>query len=113
MRAEMRTDLTAALKARDRVATAALRSALAAIENAEAVPAEARPAEHGADRGGMATGPGATDVERRRLTEADLRVIVETEVQERSAAARRYQQLGRSDLAEQARAEAEVLDGYM
>jgi uncharacterized protein len=108
MRAEMRTDLTAALKVRDRVATAALRSALAAIENAEAVPAEP-----GADGGGVATAPGATDVERRRLTDADLRVIVETEVQERSVAARQYQELGRSDLAEQARAEAEVLGGYL
>lgn len=108
MRAEMRTDLTAALKARDRVATAALRSGLAAIENAEAVPTE-----HGADSGGVATAPGVADVERRLLTEADLRLIVETEVQERSAAARRYQELGRSDLAEQARAEAEVLGGYL
>ena len=40
MRASLRDDLKAALKARDRVATAALRSTLAAIDNAEAVPAD-------------------------------------------------------------------------
>jgi hypothetical protein len=38
MRTSLREGLKAALKARDRVAVAALRSALSAIDNAEAVP---------------------------------------------------------------------------
>ncbi|GAA5031790.1 hypothetical protein GCM10023317_82610 [Actinopolymorpha pittospori] len=42
MRASLRDDLTAAIKARDRVAITALRSALAAIDNAEAVPVDHR-----------------------------------------------------------------------
>jgi uncharacterized protein len=89
VRTSLRRDLTAALKAQDRVAIAALRSALAAIENAEA------PA---ADQAGLATadsahvagsvvGLGAAEVPRRQLTESDLRAIVEAEVQQRLVAA--------------------------
>ena len=115
MRASLRDDLKAALKARDRVATAALRSALAAIDNAEAVPADHRldsvtGSEHVA---GAAIGLGAAEAERRHLTEADLRSIVENEVQERSVAAEEYEQLGRNDVAERLRAEAEVLSRYL
>ncbi|GAA3465184.1 GatB/YqeY domain-containing protein [Saccharothrix longispora] len=119
MRASLRDSLTAALKSRDRVAVAALRSALAAIGNAEAVPVD-RPAdgvpadvtgsEHVA---GAAAGLGAAEAERRHLTEADLRSIVEDEVRERSVAALEYERLGRDDLAERLRAEAEVLGRHL
>ncbi|GAB2982664.1 GatB/YqeY domain-containing protein [Amycolatopsis acidiphila] len=115
MRTSLRDDLTAALKARDRVAVTALRSALAAIDNAEAVPVDSASDsvtgnEHVA---GAATGLGAAEAERRHLTEADLPSIVENEVQERSAAAQQYGQLGREDLAERLRAEAVVLSRYL
>jgi uncharacterized protein YqeY len=60
-----------------------------------------------------AIGLGAAEAERRHLTEADLRSIVENEVLERSAAAQEYEQLGRTDLAERLRAEAEVLSRYL
>lgn len=115
MRASSRDDLTAALKARDRVAVTALRSALAAIDNAEA-----RPVDHALDSvtgnehvAGSATGLGAAEAERRHLTETDLWSIVENEVRERSVAAQEYKQLGRDDLAERLRAEAEVLSRYL
>lgn len=115
MRANLRADLTAALKARNRAAVTALRSALAAIDNAEAVPVDdpldsASGNVHGA---GSAIGLGAAEAERRHLTEADLRSIVENEVSERSAAAQEYEQLGRTDLAQRLRAEAEVLSRYL
>jgi uncharacterized protein YqeY len=115
MRASLRDDLKAALKARDSVATAALRSALAAIDNAEAVPAGhpldcATGNEHVA---GSAAGLGTTEAARRHLTKADLRSIIENEVRERSAAATEYEQLGRNDFAERHRAEAEVLSRYL
>jgi hypothetical protein len=115
MRTSLRDDLRAALKARDRVAISALRSALAAIDNAEAVPVEhslgsAAGNEHVA---GAATGLGAAEAERRHLTEADLRSIVGNEVRERLAAAEEYEQLGRTDPAERLRAEADVLSPYL
>ncbi|MEU4801542.1 GatB/YqeY domain-containing protein [Actinosynnema sp. NPDC023587] len=115
MRADLRDDLKAALKSRDRVAVTALRSALAAIDNAEAVPAGTSPThvtgnEHVA---GAASGLGAAEAERRHLTEADLRSIVEEEVRERTAAATEYERLGRTEDAERLRAEAAVLDRYL
>ncbi|MFI9584043.1 GatB/YqeY domain-containing protein [Streptomyces sp. NPDC052236] len=115
MRASLRDDLKAALKARERVAITALRSALAAIDNAEAVPAD-YPIDRlpGNDHiAGAAAGVGAAEAERRHLTEADLRSIVENEIRERSLAAQEYEQLGRNDLAERLRAEAEVLRPYL
>jgi uncharacterized protein len=110
----LRRDLTAALKARDRVAIAALRSALAAIENADAAPADhpmprTVESEHIA---GSVVGLGA-EVERRHLTEPDLRAIVETEVHERSIAAIGYEQAGHNDLAQRLRSEADVLSRYL
>ncbi|MHA6624823.1 GatB/YqeY domain-containing protein [Pseudonocardia sichuanensis] len=114
MRAEMRADLTAALKARDRVAAAALRSVLAAIENAEAVPADPRPASApgSAHVAGAANGPGAAEARRRHLTDADVRSIVEAEVRERASAAEEYERLGRDEHAGRLRLEIEVLDRY-
>jgi uncharacterized protein YqeY len=115
MRTSLRRDLTAALKTRDRVAITALRSALAAIENAEALSIEHtsdRAAEHG-HIAGAATGVGAAEAERRHLTEVDLHAIVEQEVHERSVAAEEYEQIGRHHLAEQLRSEAEVLSQYL
>jgi hypothetical protein len=66
----MRRALTAAMKARDQPAVTALRSALAAIDNAEAVDtaratpaAEGRAAEAGEVAGGETTGGGVPDRE--------------------------------------------------
>ncbi|MEU7745552.1 GatB/YqeY domain-containing protein [Nonomuraea sp. NPDC049158] len=116
MRANLRDDLKTALKARDRIAITALRSALAAIENAEAVAVDPPPPgapEHNEHFAGSTAGLGAADVERRLLTEADLLSILEKEVRERSVAAREYERLGRDGHAERLRAEAEVLSRYL
>lgn len=112
MRTSLRRDLTAALKARDRVSVAALRSALAAIENAEALPADQLPAS-AANEPWSANGVGAAEAQPRHLTEADLREIVEREVRERSVAADEYEQIGRHDRAESLRSEAAVLSRYL
>ncbi|WP_447006598.1 GatB/YqeY domain-containing protein [Saccharothrix isguenensis] len=115
MRANLRGDLKAALKCRDAIAVAALRSALAAIENAEAVPAghQSDAVEGSEHFAGAASGLGAAEAERRHLTEADLRSIVENEIRERGVAADEYDRLGRTDLAVRLRAEAEVLSRYL
>ncbi|MEV1249288.1 GatB/YqeY domain-containing protein [Nonomuraea sp. NPDC050022] len=116
MRANLRDDLKTALKARDRIAITALRSALAAIENAEAVPVDSPSPggpEYNEHFAGSTAGLGTADVERRLLTEADLLSILEKEVRERSVAAQEYERLGRDDHAERLRAEAEVLSRYL
>ncbi|MFD9962423.1 GatB/YqeY domain-containing protein [Amycolatopsis sp. NPDC058986] len=113
MRTELRRGLTAAIKDRDRVAIAALRSALAAIENAEAIPVEQSQKVSGEHVAGAAVGLGAAEVERRHLTEDDVREIVAREVGERTASAAEYERLGRGDDADRLRAEADVLGRYL
>lgn len=70
MRDNMRRDLKAAMKARNQIAVAAIRSALSAMDNAEAVPIEHPVAENGsADVAGSARA-GAAEAERRDLSAA-------------------------------------------
>jgi uncharacterized protein YqeY len=99
VRTSLRRDLTAALKAQDRVAIATLRSALATADS-----------EH---IEGSVVGPGAAEAPRRQLTESDLRAIVETQVQQRLLAATGYEQVGRHDLAQRLRSEGDVLSRYL
>lgn len=114
MRKTMRNGLTAALKERDRTAIGALRSALAAIENAEAVPRQREPgAVEGEHVAGATLGNGAADVPRRQLSESEVAAIVTAEVRERSTNASEYERLGRYERAQRLRAEADVLNGYL
>jgi hypothetical protein len=125
--------LPVAMKARDRVAVAALRSALAAIANAEAVdppqpPPPAQRPDHGGsgaeqlDHGGSGSGPafagavaglGATEVERRRLSGVQVEEVIRAEVAERETAAAGYERAGQLEHAERLRAEAKVLTSYL
>jgi uncharacterized protein YqeY len=107
----LRIALTQALSSRDLVAASALRSALSAIANAEAIaPAETaskRPnSEHFA---GAMAGLGAAEAARRELTEADIAAIVSAEVSDRLSAADAYDRLDRADQSMRLRREADVL----
>lgn len=111
----LRRDLTAAIKARDRVAVAALRSTIAAIENAESVDVDVAgrsttSSEHVA---GSTAGVGSADVERRVLSGGDVIAIVGLQVEERSLAADQYEKLGQVDQAERLRSEAALLRRYL
>lgn len=103
------------MKARDSVAVSALRSALAAIENAEAVdaadgaPAGAGDANRDPHVAGSVVGLGAGEVSRRTLTPAEVAATVRAELDERLAAAVEYQRLGQREHAERLRGEAGVL----
>lgn len=129
----LRAALRTALRDRDRVAMAALRSALAAIDNAGAVdPATAadsppagpvpgtRPASvagpvpaTSAHVAGAVLGLGAAEVARRELTDADVAGIVRAELDDRLAAAALYERGGRTDVAARLRAEAAVLAAHL
>jgi uncharacterized protein YqeY len=96
------------MKAQNRVAVAALRSTLAAIENAEAVdPAPALSGRLAIEQSPI--GVGAAEVDRRVLTEAQVEDIVRAEVAERETAARGYDRAGRPERAEMLRSEVSVL----
>jgi len=104
----LRAALTAAMKASDSTAIAALRSALSAIGNAEAV--DGAPVHSGdSPFAGAVSGLGAGDVPRRQLTEHDVAAVVLAEVDERLAVATEYDALGSAETAARLRAEAAVL----
>jgi uncharacterized protein YqeY len=111
IRTRLQRALGAALVARQAGPTSALRTALGAIGNAEAVdPAAARPAGTGsADFAGTVAGLGAGEVQRRRLTEADIAAIVRQEAAEREAAAGEYERGGRTAEAARMREGARAL----
>jgi uncharacterized protein len=127
LRTRMRRALVAAMKARDERSIAALRSALAAIDNAEAVSAGAAAADSGGgDReqvepageghpafAGTVQGLGAGEVERRNLTAAEMETIVRAEMAEREIAAGAYERAGHAEHAIRLRGEAEVLSAYL
>lgn len=109
METQLREGLRAAMRSRDAVATAALRSALGALGNATAVPPAALSggSEHFA---GSAVGVGAAEAPRRVLTDAESAAVVRAEIDERLAAAARY---GPGPAADRLRAEAAVLQPYL
>ncbi|HZU59236.1 MAG TPA: hypothetical protein VFA06_25370 [Actinocrinis sp.] len=108
LRQRLRDALSGAIKNRDKVAVAALRSTLAAIDNAEAVEAPQRTGEQLAIEQ-LRIGVGSAEVARRELTEAQIERIVRGELAEREAAARDYQRAGRIEHAERLRGEIRVL----
>ncbi len=85
VRSALRRAVKDALKRRDRRTADVYRSALAAIDNAEAVPAN-ETARTGAI-GASAVGVGRTDTPRRSLTERQMMAVVAAEAQERRTAA--------------------------
>jgi uncharacterized protein YqeY len=105
----LRLALGAALRARDKTATTALRSALGAIGNAEAVPVPTTLAAASPHIAGAAAGLGAAEAERRRLSPAQVAAVVRAEIDERRAAAAQYEQSGHADRAARLTAEAQSL----
>lgn len=114
IRAALRADLTAAMKARDRDAVSALRTAIAAIDNAEAI---ATDADHGGqtsgDIAGAVGGVGSTESARRDLTTPDVRAVLRAQVTDRITEAARYDAYGQSPAADRLRREASALMKYI
>jgi hypothetical protein len=110
----LRRGLTTALKARDSDAIAALRVAIAAIDNAEAVPAPATNSPiTSAHVAGSRGGVGSTEAVRRQLSVGELRHVLEGQIAEHSREAERYDALGHADAAERLRRQARTLAPYL
>lgn len=95
-RPRLRATLTSALKSRDRAAAAALRTAIAAIDNAEAVDLPA-------------SGDGPSEVDRRDLSPAEIRRILIAEIDDLRAGAADYRALGQHNRADELDAGAAVI----
>jgi len=108
IRDRLKTELTDAMKRKDRPAVSAYRTTLSAISNAEALPIETMPSAGAVE--GMAIGVGAADLDRRELSEDDIVGIVRDEIDERRAEAHHWRELGRSDEADRLLAEVTALE---
>lgn len=113
VRDDLRRSLTAAMKARDPVTVAALRSALAAIDNAEAADITTAPAAQPGHIAGGVAGLGSGEVPRRTLTDADMHTVVRHVIDERARAAAQYETLGRHEEAAHVRAEINALEQFL
>jgi uncharacterized protein len=90
LKAQLRSDLTEAMKTKDKLRTATLRMVLAAIQNEEVSGKQAR-----------------------ELSDAEVLKLLSKESRKRGEATEIYTQNGRGDLAANERAEAQVIDGYL
>lgn len=109
-RARLQQALLAALHARDTVAVSALRSAQAAIGNAEAVVPPAAATGHRQQHiAGSVAGLGAAEAPRRALSAAETSRIIQAEISERQDAAGLYERAGHADRADRLRREAHAL----
>ena len=114
VRTALRHGLIAALKARDSEAVSVLRTTIAAIDNAEAVPDPGiKPAPGDARIAGATSGPGSSEAARRRLSPGELDAIVREQVTEQEREAERYDALGQAEAAGRLRRQARVLVAYL
>ena len=109
LRARLQGALVPSMRARDTAAVSAIRSALAAVANAEAIPVEHRSASLTDGPVAGTVGVGAAEAPRRELADGEVRALVEAEVAERRAAADQLVAAGRGDAAERLHAEAAAL----
>ncbi|WP_240504990.1 GatB/YqeY domain-containing protein [Nocardia mangyaensis] len=110
LRERLRAALKPAMKARDLSAVSALRSALSAIDNAEAI--DAGDGKAGALEN-SALGLGAAEAARRDLSETEIVQIVRHEIDERRTAAKEYDRLGAAERRDQLTSEADVLTALL
>jgi uncharacterized protein YqeY len=114
LRRVLRRDLASAMKAREPDAVAALRTAIAAIDNAEAVPAPATsPATTSTHFAGARAGVGAAEAARLDLDDARQRAILRDQVTGYTEEADRYEALGQQAAAARLRAQGRLLSAYL
>jgi uncharacterized protein len=110
LRSRLRRQLSTAVRDRDRIAVNALRDAIAALDNAEAVePGQDVPAQVSEHVAGGVVGLGAAEVERRILDPESQRSILSAEIEARLADATTYEEHGQRARAAALRLGADAL----
>lgn len=105
----IRSDLTAAMKARRNAETSLLRGILAALDNAEAVSVGTAHDRYAV----RMFGDPSVEAPRRVLSEADVHHLLLRESAEREEAAQEFEKLGKPDEAERLRNEVSVIARYL
>lgn len=115
LRAALRDRLNAAMRVRDRQTMGAIRSVLAALENAEAVPVEERgTAEATSDQvAGTAAGLGAGEAHRRVLSPDEERALIEREIAELRASSAELAAVGHPERSAELLRAAEIVEGAL
>jgi uncharacterized protein YqeY len=108
LKKRLRADLKAALQARASNEIRVLRTLIAALDNAEAVPTDALQISALP----RAFGDGSGEIARRELGGHAVAALLAEEVASRLAAAADYERHGREDVAERLRAEAALVARY-
>lgn len=108
MKVRLRADLKAAMGAKDVVRVSVLRSLIATLDNAQAVPV-GDGHEHYRE---LAFGDRSAEVPRLALSDGDVRALFAAETDSRRAAAQQMRALGQADRAARLLAEAEIVAGY-
>lgn len=109
IRSRVQESLKQAMLDRDRAKVSTLRTVISAIDNASAVPASV----DGLAIEASPIGAGASDVERRSLTESEIAEILESEALERDQAAAVYQTAGETDRAVMLLDEATLIRSFL
>ncbi len=91
----------------------ALRTAIAAIDNAESVDDTAQTTLDNTHIAGATSGLGPAEAARKALSPADVRAILRAPIDDRAAEAERYDTLGQAQAAARLREEAAVIAGYL
>lgn len=109
MKVRLRADLKAAMTARESLRTSVLRSLVATLDNAQAVPVA-----QGHERyRELAFGDRGVEVPRRVLSESDVRALLTAERDSRRATAAQMAAHGQAERSAQLSAEAEVVAAYI
>jgi len=109
IKTRIRSDLTAAMKARRTAETSLLRAILAALDNAEAISVGTAHDRYQV----RAFGDPSVEASRRVLSEADIRDVLLHETADREVAAQEFEKLGRLDEAERLRNEVSLIARYV
>ncbi|MBL8098430.1 MAG: GatB/YqeY domain-containing protein [Anaerolineales bacterium] len=104
IREQLKHGLKAAMKARQNEVVSVLRSALSAIDNAEAVPL---------DDSMVAVVGRLNEVPRKELSEEDMRAIVQAEADALKTSIAGYQSIGKLEEAEGLQTQWEALSQYL
>lgn len=108
MKVRLRADLKAAMIARDVVRMAVLRSLVATLDNAQAVPIGGGHERYRE----LAFGDASAEAPRLTLSEGDVRALFAAEADSRRAAAAQMQSHGEAERGARLLAEAEIVAGY-
>ena len=108
-KARIRDDLRKTMLAKNMAEASVLRTLLAALDNAEAIPAAQEHQRYVV----RPFGDPATEVPRRRLTSDEVEIVLATERAERLRVAERLAQSGREAEAARLRTEADLVARYL